>query len=108
MTIGVFIFITGFCGTLFASFTFSASFETPLTYYDRYVGQTVPCRVRTAARSPGAARYLTREHFEAPTFLQEVEWLIAQALLKAGYHRLFSLRKRRCIAETIRNNSAFG
>lgn len=32
--------------------------------------------VRTAARSLGAAKYITMEHFDANAFRQEVEWLL--------------------------------
>lgn len=33
--------------------------------------------VRTAARSLGAARYITMEHFDGSVFLHEIEWLLA-------------------------------
>jgi CheY-like chemotaxis protein len=42
------------------------------------VGKYLSDGVRTAARSLGAARYIIMDHFEAPAFLQEIEWLLPQ------------------------------
>ena len=50
------------------------------------VGKYLSDGVRTAARSLGAARYIGMEHFDAPQFLQEIEWLIPQE--RAGSYYL--------------------
>jgi len=42
------------------------------------IGKYLADGVRTAARSLGAARYITMEHFNGPLLLQEIEWLIPQ------------------------------
>jgi len=42
------------------------------------VGRYLADGVRTAARSLGAARYVTMENFNGPGFLHEVEWLIPE------------------------------
>lgn len=34
--------------------------------------------VRTAARSLGAAKYMTMEHFDRRTFMAEIDWLLPQ------------------------------
>jgi CheY-like chemotaxis protein len=41
--------------------------------------------VRTAARALGAARYIGMEHFDGPSFLQEIEWLIPQEQVGSYY-----------------------
>jgi CheY-like chemotaxis protein len=49
------------------------------------LGQYLADGVRTAARSLGAARYITMEHFDGPLFLQEIEWLIPEKQLGSYY-----------------------
>lgn len=34
--------------------------------------------VRTAARALGAAKYMTMEHFDRRTFMEEIDWLLPQ------------------------------
>jgi CheY-like chemotaxis protein len=40
------------------------------------VGKYLADGVRTAARSLGAARYISMDHFDGPTLLHEIEWLV--------------------------------
>jgi len=42
------------------------------------IGRYLSDGVRTAARALGAARYITMDHFDGPTFLQEIEWLMPE------------------------------
>jgi CheY-like chemotaxis protein len=49
------------------------------------VGKYLADGVRTAARSLGAARYITMEHFNPALFLQEIEWLIPQERVGSYY-----------------------
>ncbi len=49
------------------------------------VGPYLADGVRTAARSLGAARYITMEHFNGPLFLHEIEWLIPQKTVGSYY-----------------------
>jgi CheY-like chemotaxis protein len=49
------------------------------------IGKYLKDGVRTAARSLGAARYITMEEFVAPTFLHEIEWLIPQDRVGSYY-----------------------
>jgi CheY-like chemotaxis protein len=50
------------------------------------IGKYLSDGVRTAARSLGAARYISMERFDAPGFLHEIEWLIPQE--RAGSYYL--------------------
>ncbi len=49
------------------------------------IGKYLADGVRTAARALGAARYITMDHFNAPLFLQEIEWLIPQKQVGSYY-----------------------
>jgi CheY-like chemotaxis protein len=49
------------------------------------IGKYLRDGVRTAARSLGAARYITMEHFNAQLFLQEIEWLLPQKQIGSYY-----------------------
>lgn len=49
------------------------------------IGKYLADGVRTAARSLGAARYITMEHFNGTLFLQEIEWLIPQERIGSYY-----------------------
>ena len=42
--------------------------------------------VRTAARSLGAARYISMEHFDAGALLHEIEWLIPETKIGSYYN----------------------
>jgi len=50
------------------------------------VGRYLADGVRTAARSLGAARYISMEHFNGPLFLSEIEWLIPQERIGSYYN----------------------
>lgn len=50
------------------------------------IGKYLCDGVRTAARALGAARYLSMHHFNGPTFLQEVEWLLPQQKIGSYYN----------------------
>ena len=49
------------------------------------IGRYLQDGVRTAARSLGAARYITMEQFNGPLFLHEIEWLIPETHLGSYY-----------------------
>jgi len=49
------------------------------------VGRYLADGVRTAARSLGAARYITMDHFDGPALLHEIEWLIPERQVGSYY-----------------------
>jgi CheY-like chemotaxis protein len=49
------------------------------------IGRYLQDGVRTAARSLGAARYITMENFNGPSFLHEIEWLIPEKQVGSYY-----------------------
>src|ERR1700679_411896 len=49
------------------------------------VGRYLADGVRTAARSLGAARYITMDHFDGPALLHEIEWLIPEKQMGSYY-----------------------
>ena len=49
------------------------------------IGRYLQDGVRTAARSLGAARYITMEQFNGPLFLHEIEWLIPETQVGRYY-----------------------
>jgi CheY-like chemotaxis protein len=62
---------------------------TPFVCYStepKEVGKYLADGVRTAARSLGAARYVTMEDFDGPEFLREIEWLIPEQKLGSYYN----------------------
>ncbi len=50
------------------------------------LGKYLADGVRTAARSLGAARYITMDHFDAQLFLHEIEWLIPEVQVGSYYN----------------------
>ena len=42
------------------------------------IGKYLADGVRTAARSLGAAKYISMDHFDGPALLHEIEWLIPE------------------------------
>jgi CheY-like chemotaxis protein len=49
------------------------------------IGKYLADGVRTAARSLGAARYITMERFDGPLFLHEIDWLIPEKQVGSYY-----------------------
>jgi CheY-like chemotaxis protein len=61
---------------------------TPFVCYSaepKEVGKYLADGVRTAARSLGAAGYVTMDHFNGPEFLREIEWLIPEQKVGSYY-----------------------
>jgi len=61
---------------------------TPFVCYStepKEVGKYLADGVRTAARSLGAARYVTMDNFNGPEFLREIEWLIPEQKVGSYY-----------------------
>ncbi len=50
------------------------------------VGKYLSDGVRTAARSLGAAKYVSMPKFDGPSFLHEIEWLIPQEKIGSYYN----------------------
>jgi len=49
------------------------------------VGKYLADGVRTAARSLGAARYISMDHFDGPALLRELDWLIPERMIGNYY-----------------------
>jgi CheY-like chemotaxis protein len=49
------------------------------------VGKYLADGVRTAARSLGAARYISMDHFDGPALLHEIEWLMPAKAIGSYY-----------------------
>jgi CheY-like chemotaxis protein len=50
------------------------------------IGKYLADGVRTAARSLGASRYISMEHFNGPELLHEIEWLIPEKQAGSYYN----------------------
>lgn len=62
--------------------------ETPFVCYSAEppeLGKYLSDGVRTAARSLGASRYISMEHFDGAVLLHEIEWLIPEGQVGSVY-----------------------